>query len=87
MYARQIATREDHVDKRTDDFIGGVDVRSDDSSETKSFELHANHFNVNDDTGEVQFAEGVWEDIQEHVRSAVMLVAHHELRAQPDAAS
>jgi hypothetical protein len=75
------------VDTRTDDFIGEVDVRSDDSSETKSFELHANHFKVNGDTGEVEFAEGVWEDIQEHVRSAVMLVAHHELEAQPDAAS
>ena len=75
------------MDTRTDDFIGEVDVRSDDSSETKSFELHANHFKVNDDTGEVEFAEGVWEDIQEHVRLAVMLVAHHELQAQPDAAS
>jgi hypothetical protein len=72
------------VDKRTDDYIGGVEVRSDDFGETKTFELHANQFKVNDSTGEVEFAEGVWEDIQEHVRSAVLLVAHRELKSGED---
>jgi hypothetical protein len=72
------------MDKRTDDYIGVVEVRSDDFAETKSFELHANQFTVNDATGEVEFADGVWEDIQEHVRSAVLLVAHRELKSGED---
>ena len=45
------------MDKRTDDFIGEVEVRSDDSQEIKSFELFAHEFRVNDATGEIDFLD------------------------------
>ena len=62
------------MDKRTDDFIAEVVVRSDDSQEIKSFELYAHDFRVNDATGEVDFQDEAARDrLLRHVEAAVLL--------------
>jgi hypothetical protein len=67
------------VDERTSDFIGEIEVRSDDSAETKTLMLRADQFKIND-AGEVDFADdAAREDIVEHVTAAALLVAHREL--------
>lgn len=68
------------MDTRTDDYIGTVEVRSDDNEEIKSIDLYAHQFRVRDATGEVDFADGgVCDDLLEQVREAILLSAHHEL--------
>ena len=69
------------MDRRTrDDYIGEIVVRSDDSAEAKTIELHANQFKINDATGEVDFADdSARQNIVDHVTSAALLVAHREL--------
>jgi hypothetical protein len=70
------------MDKRTDDFIGEVEVRSDDSQEIKCFELFAHDFRVNDATGEVDFLDEATRDrLLRHVEAAVLLAARHEIAA------
>ncbi len=73
------------MDKRTDDCIGEVEVRSDDSQEIKSFELFAHEFRVNDATGEVDFLDEAARDrLLRRVEAAVMLVVRHEIEASVD---
>jgi hypothetical protein len=73
------------MDKRTDDFIGQVEVRSDDSREIKSFELFAHEFRVNDATGEVQFLDETIRDrLLQHVEAAVLLAARHGIESPVD---
>jgi hypothetical protein len=61
------------------DYIGEIEVRANDSAETKTYELRADQFRVND-AGEVDFAnDAAKEDILGHVTAAALLVAHHEL--------
>jgi hypothetical protein len=76
----KIGPEEEPVDKRTkDDYIGEIAVRSDDSEETKTIELSAHQFRIND-AGDVDFAsDAVREDIVNHVTAAALLLAHHEL--------
>jgi hypothetical protein len=69
------------MDKRKDDFIGEVAVRSDDSQEIKSFELFAHDFRVNDATGEVGFDEAARDRLLRDVEAAVLLAARHEIAA------
>ena len=70
------------MDKRTDDFIGEVEVRSNDSQEIKSFELFAHEFRVNDVTGEVDFLdEEVRDRLLRQVAAAVLLTVRHEIEA------
>jgi hypothetical protein len=69
------------MDKRKDDFIGEVAVRSDDSQEIKSFELYAHDFRLNDATGEVDLDEAARDRLLRHVEAAVLLVARHEIAA------
>ena len=70
------------MDKRTDDFIGEVEVRSNDSQEIKSFELFAHEFRVNDATGEVDFLDDEVRDrLLRHVAAAILLTVQHELTA------
>ena len=69
------------MDKRGDDFIAEVAVRSDDSQEIKSFELFAHDFRVNDATGEVDFDEAARDRLLRHVEAAVLLAAGHEIAA------
>ena len=73
------------MDKRTDDFIGEVQVRSDDSQEIKSFELFAHEFRVNDATGEVDFLnEEVRDRLLRQVAAAILLTVRHEIEAPED---
>jgi hypothetical protein len=73
------------MDKRTDDFIGEVEVRSDDSQEIKSFELFAHEFRVNDATGEVEFLDDAIRDrVLRQVEAAVLLAARHGIEAPVD---
>jgi hypothetical protein len=76
------------VDQRTDDFIGEVEVRSDDRQEVKSIELFAHDFRVNDHTGEVDFKdEEVRKALLENVERAVLLTVHHEIGGVAEATS
>jgi hypothetical protein len=73
------------MDKRTDDFIGEVQVRSNDSQEIKSFELFAHEFRVNDATGEVDFIDvEVRDRLHRQVTAAVLLTVRHEIEAPDD---
>jgi hypothetical protein len=77
-----MAPREGSMDKRTDDFIGEVEVRSNDSQEIKTFELFAHEFRVNDATGEVDFLDDEVRDrLLRHVAAAILLTVHHEISA------
>jgi hypothetical protein len=68
------------MDKRTDDFIGEVEVRSNDSQEIKSFELFAHEFRVNDATGEVDFLDDEVRDrLLRQVAAAILLTVRHEI--------
>lgn len=76
------------MDKRTDDFIGEVEVRSDDRQELKSVELFAHDFRVNDVTGEVDFTDQqVRDELLEQIEKAILLTVHHEIGGPAEAAS
>ena len=76
------------MEQRKDDFIGEVQVRSNDSQEIKSFELFAHEFRVNDATGEVDFLdEQVRDHLLRQVEAGVLLTASHEIGAPVDAAA
>ncbi len=68
------------MDKRTDDFIAEIDVRSDDRQDIKSVELFAHDFRVNDVTGEVDFLDQQTHDaLFEKVETAILLAVRHEI--------
>jgi hypothetical protein len=74
------------MDKRQDDFIGEVQVRSNDSQEIKSFELFAHEFRVNDATGEVDFLDKqVRDHLLRQVEAGVLLTVSHEIGGPVDA--
>ncbi len=74
------------MEQRKDDFIGEVQVRSNDSQEIKSFELFAHEFRVKDATGEVDFLdEEVRDRLLRQVEAGVLLTASHEIGGPVDA--
>ena len=66
------------MDTRTDDFIGEIQVRSDDNEELKSVELFAHDFIVNDSTAAVEFADAeTRERVMTQVETAIRRIVWH----------
>ena len=66
-------------DVRMDDVHAELEVRSDDFQETKSVDLPAHAFRINDETGKAEFAdEKVRGDLLDRVSEAILLVVAHK---------
>ena len=64
---------------RMDDVRAELEVRSDDFQETKTVDLPAHAFRINDETGKAEFVDDkVRGDLLEHVSEAILLVVAHE---------
>jgi hypothetical protein len=64
---------------RMDDVRAELEVRSDDFQETKSVDLPARAFRINDETGKAEFVDDeVRADLLDRVSEAILLVVAHK---------